>query len=153
MMEIVPFEAEHLAAITPRWPFTLDAESVEDLTARAASTAGAGPAWTAVVAGEPVGCGGVVLLWPGVGEAWSFAGDATSRTGLAFHRAVATGLEQIAGDHRLHRIQAACHANHNQGRRWLALLGFKEEGLMQHYGPQGHDFIRYAKVRTPWPTR
>ena len=153
MMEVVPFEASHLGSIQPRWPFTLDAAGNEELMERAASTAGAGPAWTAVVEDEPVACGGIVLLWPGVGEAWTFAGAGLDRSGLAFHRAVTAELETICRQHRLHRVQAACHANHKQGRRWLNLLGFREEGLMQFYGPHGHDFIRFARVRTPWPTR
>ena len=152
-MEIAPFEPGHLAAIAPAWPFTLDGAARDELALRAAATADAGPAWSALIDGEPAACGGVVPLWTGVGEAWTFAGEAVGREALAFHRAVARGLADAERGLRLHRVQAACHRDHVRGRRWLALLGFEEEGLMLHYGPEGHHFIRFAKVRTPWPTR
>ena len=151
MIEIAPFEPGHLAAIAPAWPFARDGGG--DLLRRAALAAEAGPAWTALVGGEPAACAGVAPLWPGVAEAWSFAGAAIGREALAFHRAVARGLADAERDLRLHRVQAACRADHVRGRRWLALLGFEEEGLMRRYGPEGRCFVRFARVGTPWPTR
>lgn len=148
MIAVVPFRPGHVAAIRPAWPFTVEADSAE-LEARAAASAAAGPAWTLLLDGDPVGCGGVVLLWPGVGEAWSLSAESAAAIPLALHRAVREGLAEAQMRYRLHRIQAAVLACHVVGRRWLALLGFEEEGTMRKYGPGGHDFVRMARVGTP----
>ena len=93
-------------------------------------------------------CGGVVLLWRGVGEAWSLSAAGLSARALALHRIVAARLDRVQADHDLHRIQTSVHIDNGPGRRWVARLGFKEEGIMQGYGPLGDDFVRLARGRT-----
>ena len=153
-MKTAPFEAGHLAAIEPAWPFTRDrAADSREFARRAAQAAALGPAWTVLIDGAPAACGGVAPLWDGVGEAWTFAGETVRCEPLAVHRAAARGLAEAERALRLHRVQAACHHDNRRGRRWLVLLGFREEGLMLHYGPRGHHFVRFARVRPSWPIR
>jgi len=153
MIAAVRFDPAHLAAFAPAAPFRHDGLDAGEMAARAAASAAAGPAWSLLHEGRPVGCGGVAVLWPGVGEAWSLSAPDLGALALALTRLSAALLDAAAARHRLHRIQAAVHIDNGSGRRWLARLGFEEEGLMRGYGPQGDDFIRMARGGTTWPTR
>jgi len=143
----IAFAGEHLHAFEPAPVFAADGCAAADLDAQAAATLAAGPCWTAALDGRPVGCGGVVLLWRGVGEAWSLSAPGLGRHALGLHRIVAARLAAVRAEHALHRIQTSVHIDNTQGRRWAARLGFKEEGMMQGYGPLGDDFMRLARGR------
>jgi len=46
----------------------------------------------------------------------------------------------------LRRIEAEVACEHEQGRRWVEMLGFEREGRMRSYWA-GKDFDLYARVR------
>ena len=141
----IPFAPEHLEAFAAAPVFAAD--GAHELIERGAASLAAGPAWTLCLEGRPVGCGGVVLLWPGVGEAWSLSAQGLGRHARALHRIVAERLRAAQAGHGLHRIQASVLADNTPGRRWLACLGFREEGVMRGYGPLGDDFVLVARGR------
>lgn len=148
-LSCIAFAPEHLEAFTAAPVFDADgAASADD----ALATVTAGPAWTLCLDGSPVACGGVVLLWRGVGEAWSLSAEGLGPFALRLHRIVAARLAEAEARHALHRIQASVRTDNNQGRRWLARLHFREEGVMKGYGPMGHDFMRLARGRFACPT-
>lgn len=145
-IRIVPFAPEHLTAIAPG-PF--DAIAVEglDLRAMAASRADVGPAWSAVADGRILGCAGIVPLWRGVAAGWLFGGEELRRHPVALHRAVARGVPQAMRGLGLHRLQISVHENFAASLAWVERLGFVKEGAMPGYGPNGDNYIRYARVR------
>ena len=140
----IAFAPEHLEAFAGASVFAGDGGASPG-DALAAVTAG--PAWTLCLEGRPVACGGVVLLWRGVGEAWSLSAAGLGPFALRLHRTVAARLAEAEAGHGLHRIQASVRSDNNEGRRWLARLNFREEGVMRGYGPMGHDFVRVARGR------
>lgn len=144
MTGLDPFRPEDLVAFRSAAVFGAETEAA--LIKRAAASLAAGPAWTLRRDGRVLGCGGVVLLWPGVGEAWSLSAAADGAA-LVMTRAVAAGLAAAEADHGLHRVQASVRRDNGRGRRWLAVLGFEEEGIMRAYGPDGADFVRVARRR------
>jgi len=141
VIDAVAFEPGHLAG------FAADAVFASDRHDREAASVAAGPAWTLRLDGRPVACGGIVLLWRGVGEAWSLSASGLGGRALAVHRLVAERLAAAEREHGLHRIQASVHIDNRRGRRWVAALGFEEEGIMKAYGPAGDDFVRVARRR------
>ena len=100
-------------------------------------------AFTGFQDGRPVGCAGLIELWPGRDCAWSLLSDCGPRAFLNVHRTVVRFLEQ----RRTRRTEMTVDADHDAGQRWAELLGFRKEGLMECYSPNGRDAYLYAKVR------
>jgi hypothetical protein len=44
------------------------------------------------------------------------------------------------------RLQTAVKADFVLGIKFAEWWGLKSEGLMKHYGPDGADYIRFAKI-------
>lgn len=106
-----------------------------------------GPAFTGLVEGEIMGCAGVCLLWRGVGAAWLVTGPLVPQYPLAFHRAIRDGLQTVMESLHVWRLQADIHQGHEVSQRWVRRLGFAYEGILHKYGPDGADYVRYARVR------
>lgn len=102
-----------------------------------------GPGFTLTYNNKIVGCGGVINMWAGVGEAW-FRG-----TPLIYeHRIkvlkVCKQVIQTVKANAYRRIQAAVRSDWAAAHRFVKYIGFKHEGFMPFYGPDGATFIRYA---------
>jgi RimJ/RimL family protein N-acetyltransferase len=96
--------------------------------------------------GEVVACAGLAQWpdFPHVATAWAFINRNISRLALlAVTRAVQNMLD-LAHENR---IEACCRADLEKARRWLEMLGFQYEGPAQKYGPDGSDFMRFARVK------
>jgi len=103
-----------------------------------------GPAWTLRVDGNIVGCGGVMLLWSGVGEAWVMPNALAAEYPLACFRTICQGLQHAITAHNLRRVQSVVHESVPAEQRWVVRLGFEFEGVMRGYGPGGETYLRYA---------
>lgn len=96
--------------------------------------------------GEVVACAGLAQWpdFPHVATAWAFVNRTISGAALlAVTRAVQSMLE-IRNEQR---IEACCRADLEKARRWLEILGFQYEGPARKYGPDGSDFMRFARVK------
>ncbi|MGH6915683.1 MAG: GNAT family acetyltransferase, partial [Geminicoccales bacterium] len=100
-------------------------------------------AFTGFEDGKVVGCAGLVEIWPGRDCAWSLLSECGPRAFLKVHCTVVRYLEA----RRTRRTEMAVDVDHAAGQRWAALLGFRKEGLMKSYSPDGRDAFLYAKVR------
>lgn len=93
-----------------------------------------------------LGIGGVHNMWDGVGEAWLVI----SKQGFTKPHTVAKWtnimFDVIQEEHNYKRLQAAVSLKDQTALRFVHWMGFKEEGIMQKYGPDGSDYARYAKV-------
>ena len=54
--------------------------------------------------------------------------------------------EIIIKANNIKRLQTSVKADCDVAVRFAKWMGLKEEGLMKSYGPDGSDFIRFAKV-------
>jgi GNAT superfamily N-acetyltransferase len=100
-------------------------------------------AWTGEEGGRVIGCAGVAEVWQGRGIAWALiAKDAGSRF-VAIHRAVARYLSLTS----LRRVEAWVDVEFPEAHRWMEMLGFRREGRMARFTPDGRDADLYAKVR------
>lgn len=145
MVEISDFVDADLDGFTPTMA---DLEGVEDWRAMLRGAVLFGPAWTARIDGRIIGCAGLATLWRGRAQAWcALDRDVPKRAWLGIHRAVVDRLTRAQAD-GLRRIEGETLLGFQPGRRWLAMLGFEEEGLARAYGPRGEDFLRFARVAT-----
>jgi len=106
----------------------------------------AGPAFTLFKDDKVVAIGGVAKLWNGVGEAWALPGNGMKNP-LLFHKTILRMLDTIQEAEGFHRIQAIVFEDHPKGHKWVKALGFKSEGIMVAYGPNGENVVRYARVK------
>ena len=106
-----------------------------------------GPAYTGWYRDRIIACGGVRLFWPGVGEAWGiFCEQAYDfRRELLFYTKLY--LDRITIDHDLRRLHATADVEWEVAWGFLEHLGFKLEAVMRKYGPNGHDYYLYAKIK------
>lgn len=99
-------------------------------------------AFTGFQDGAPVGCAGLVEMWPGRDAAWSLLSDCGPRAFLNVHRTVQRFLDARA----TRRTEMSVDVGHTEGQRWAELLGFQKEGYMRSYTPDGRDAFLYARV-------
>ena len=95
--------------------------------------------------GEVVACAGLAPWpdFPHVATAWAFINRTIPGAALlAVTRAAQTMLELRSEQ----RVEACCRADLAKARRWLEMLGFQYEGPARKYGPDGSDFMRFARV-------
>lgn len=144
--EVIPFTTDHYVVATAGMHPWQDAEAAGRLYETR------GPAYSGFVDGELAVCAGVVILYPGLGEAWAVVTDLGRRHPLFVTRAVRRGLQQIIRDHRLRRVQADVVTAHTPALEWARAFGFRDESTMPLYGPHGEGFTRLAMF-PPVPDR
>lgn len=138
-MHITHFEPAHILAmdIQPHqaWMRQAVEEGYGEFLAR-------GVAETLWRDGKPVACYGGTLLWPGNGEVWAvFARDMGISMSVA-HRAA----RALIAANPQPRLQAYVDAEFSEGVRWVFQLGFKVEGKLSAYFPNGNDAFVFART-------
>ena len=106
----------------------------------------AGLAFTGLSKGEIFGCFGLWLLWPGVAEAWLIPSRNLGRKTITFHRAALRYFEYAAVKLQLKRLQFTVHSHNVPACRWAERCLFEKEGVMRNYGPDGADYILFART-------
>jgi len=106
-----------------------------------------GRAWCGVADGKPVCAFGIIPLWKTVGEIWMLTDVDLPLYGRTFHR-VARGMFDIYIEElNVIRLQCTVHSRNFQAIKWIKTMYFKEEGLLEKYGPDGHDFYMFARLK------
>jgi len=143
-LRVVPYEPEHFLRIQRKCTNLQHAMGFGTLEELARIFL-RGPAYTGFANEEIVGCGGIMLLWRGVGEAWAVASPLAGRYPKFFHKTIRQFLAWLIEKHRLERVQAMVDENFEAGLRWAWSLGFRPEGPMAKY-LAGRTYIRFARI-------
>jgi hypothetical protein len=94
-----------------------------------------------------IAIGGIVPLWPGVGEAWLLRGEKFNDVGFSAAKNVKKFLNEIVEEQGYHRVQAGIIADDFIAQRWADFLGLTDERfLMKQYGPDGKDYYMMARI-------
>lgn len=101
-----------------------------------------GLALAAVRDGKLLGLGGIFTIWPGRGMAWALLAGSLRESMLGVHRIMQRGLETTT----YARVEAYVADVHEEGHRWMEMLGFEMEGMQRKFW-QDRDYALYAKVR------
>jgi hypothetical protein len=145
-LQVRQFEPEDVLAISAREPDASIMASLPDPLAVAKQYRDSGPAWTGLLDGQPMVCSGVVILWPGLAEGWALTSSLAAQYPLAFHRVIKHKLNELISANNLRRVQVAIPETHQVSCRWITHLGFNCEGIMPKYGPDGADYLRFARL-------
>ena len=105
-----------------------------------------GMSFTGLVNNKPIAAGGVFHLWDGVAEGWVLATKDIYKYPVFCAKHIKQRTEIILQANKIKRLQTSVKANCDVALRFAKWLGLKEEGLMKNYGPDGSDFIRFARI-------
>ena len=92
-----------------------------------------GTSFTAIDNGYLIACAGIIPLWRGVGEAWFLGSERLHEYTKPIIRAVKKDFKRMIEDWE-------------EAQRFAKFLGFKDEGLMEKFGPDGSDYYRVARI-------
>lgn len=144
-MKLVPFDPWHLVQMKRKeTPDGVSFLSIAQLLAKGKEKMN-GPSYTLFNDdGRIVGCGGLVVLWNGVGEGWGVPADIIKDYGKEVYEA---SLNFIAEQRNVfHRIQATVVCGFEIGEKYLTALGFEYEGILRKYGADGKDHKMFSIV-------
>lgn len=94
--------------------------------------------------GRLLGVVGWFEFWPGVCEVFVLPTIYMSKAGLVFARAIKKHLYNLEKVKKFQRIQVMA-VKDKRHTRWLTWLGFNIEGTLKKYGPNGEDFLMWAR--------
>lgn len=144
MMQVIPFSVNHVVSIDMR---EHEAWITQDVLAQFAQEhAKRGQGYSMVEGGCIVACGGVDVVWKGVGEAWTILSRHIDRFKLSLHKSALRCIGEVTETYRLHRVQAHVIKGDEKAMRWINRLGFHPEAVLTAYGPNREDYIVYARL-------
>lgn len=127
--------------------FGLKAMADDDVRELARKREENGQCITGVVKDKIVGCGGIDLMWPGVGEVWVLLSYDIGIYSMAAYEVIRDGLEKLIEDNNLWRAEAWGKVGFDASHTLFRHLGFKPEGIAKKRGYDGSDFILYGLVK------
>jgi hypothetical protein len=108
----------------------------------------AGPGFILRVDGSPIGA--VVfcrILFDGVAETVVLACEELAKYGRIVHRICKKSFDSVQREIGFRRLQAWIPENAKRDRRWAESLGFRPEGTAEAMGPNGENWVLYARIR------
>lgn len=104
-----------------------------------------GEAWSALLAGRAIACGGIIEVWPGRAYLWGLLSVHAAPHMLALTRIARMG---IAACHSP-RIEMATDAADLAACRWPRLLGMEQETVLPllSYLPGGRSAHLFSRIR------
>ncbi len=143
---IVPFENKHAEQILEQGLNSEFLELKPEHKKYAYFLKEVGMSFTGLVNNKPIAAGGVFYLWDGVAEGWVLATKEIYKYPIFCAKHIKQRTEIILKANKIKRIQTSVKADCDVALRFAKWLGFKKEGLMESYGPDGSDFVRFARI-------
>ena len=103
-------------------------------------------AFTGIVNNKPIFAAGMKMIWGQVAEGWVIASSDMWKYPLGVAKAIKKDFARVAKEHNIKRVQTAIRKDFIKGQRFAEWLGLENEGLMKHYGFDGTDQYRYARI-------
>lgn len=120
-------------------------ENLSDIRKWSEEVEGSIAAYTVVYEGRIVACVGIIKMLEGVGQAWAIYPPDIG----TYHidpQITKIKLKELMIEHNLRRVQATARVDYPAASSYLRYLGFKREGIMKKYEPDGDAFL-YAITR------
>ena len=142
----LPFNVDHTKNFQGIIDYETKSITLEDRIRYLDIQSRSGPAVTAFVDNVPVAVFGCVILWNGVGEAWSVFSEKARRYPIAMTKGAFAFFDIVEILFSLHRLQITVKSDDERAVAWAHYLGFEPEGLMTEYSADKEDtFIMRRK--------
>lgn len=142
-MEVRTFQPQDLYTIADRLQTAqLGLHNVLRDNSYGEALAKAGPCFTAESGGEVIACIGTIPQWARYQRAWALLSGDAGRSMVSLTRRIARWLRF----HNDGRVDTSVHCDFPQAIRWAEMLGFRNEGLMRRFDPDGRDCYLFAQV-------
>lgn len=142
----LPFNVDHTKNFQGIIDYETKSITLEDRIRYLDIQSRSGPAVTAFVDNVPVAVFGCVILWNGVGEAWSVFSEKAKRYPIAMTKGAFAFFDSVEILFSLHRLQITVKSDDKRAVAWAHYLGFEPEGLMTEYSADKEDtFIMRRK--------
>jgi hypothetical protein len=89
---------------------------------------------------------GLVMPWDNFGDCFALLSEDAVKRPIELHKSVLSIIEHFEKVLELHRMQITVKEGYNIGMKWATALGFKQEGLMHKFMPDGGNHYLYARV-------
>jgi RimJ/RimL family protein N-acetyltransferase len=102
--------------------------------------------FTGLIGKKPIFAAGMKMIWGQVAEGWVIATQDVWNHPLLVARAIKKDFAKVAKKFNIKRVQTSVRSDFDKGIRFAEWLGLENEGLMKHYGFDGSDQYRYARI-------
>jgi len=149
MLHIIPYTKEHGKIILS---YQMNHKILEadrkyiNIEGDAMNLEEANLAFTGIVNNKPIFAAGMKMIWGQVAEGWVIASSDMWKYPLGVAKAIKKDFAKVAKEHNIKRVQTAIRKDFIKGQRFAEWLGLENEGLMKHYGFDGTDQYRYARI-------
>ncbi len=145
-MDIIPFRSEHAKFILSQQLNANELYLRPEHRKYALYLEQVGTSFTAIVDNKPIAAGGIFVLWEGVAEGWVMATSDIWKHSISMAKHFKKKTNVLIETTKIKRLQTTVKADFKLGHKFATWLGFEKEGLMKYYGPDGSDYIRYARI-------
>jgi hypothetical protein len=147
-IELVPFKGEHVSLMDLReWDKKFLA-AAPDLAAMSSNYFENNAMGFSVVLEEVIiGAGGLVPIFKTNWEAWVFTTPLFEKYGVRIAVMARKLLDNFFKSSKVLRVQAPIDSKYPTAIRFAEAMGLWPEATLRRYGPEGQDFIMYARVK------
>ena len=136
----VPFQPSHLINFKGYDNYGTTSTANQDRERNIIHQSTCGPAITAYINNRVVAIFGCVIIWNGLGEAWSLFDQQARRYPIAMTKGANAFFDICEILFTLHRIQITVRSNDQRAVSWAKFLHFKQEGLLTEYSSDKQDY-------------
>ncbi len=90
---------------------------------------------------------GFVVIWEGVSEVFTIMCKDIKEHGFLLYKTFKSSIEKMFEKHNFRRVQATVFVEFEAAINMVERLGFKREGLLRKWLPNGNDVYMYAWVK------
>lgn len=144
--KMIPYKLDHFDLLEIREREVQSMNIIGRAKERMEVLAQTGNCFTMIYSGKIIGVMGWFEHWPEVCELFVLPTIYLSEAGFIFARTMKRYLHSFEKVRNFRRVQVTAVKDilHN---RWLSWLGFVIEGTLKKYGPNGEDFIMWARYK------
>lgn len=135
----VPFHVSHVDLMHMR-----EHEMFNLSDAQITNLANAGNGYTYMYSGRILCIAGHIKVQEGVADVYIIPSIYIPVYAKHFHKAVKVRLDELS--QKFKRLQTASWAN-SQTDKWMTALGFRWEGTLRNYAPDGSDYNMWGRVK------
>lgn len=146
--KIVPFEGKHVKYIIGSEHKRDQEDWVQPPIIDQWLKAWEGKLWafTAMIDGIPIACGGISLQEWNKAEVWAVFSSSFKQHKLFIYRFIKTAIVEGIKKFNIIRLQATIDPQYPENIKWIESLRFEYEGILRKYGPQNQDYWMYSRL-------